>query len=73
MYHNSRSNSHGSTRGSSYNRGRCAQYVWRVSWCDPYGSFRYKAFANKQQAMIFMTKLKNGKNILIDLEKWYGN
>jgi hypothetical protein len=73
MYHNSRSNSYGSKRGSSYNRGRSAQYVWRVSWRDHYGNFRNKAFTNKQHAMIFMTKLKNGKNILIDLEKWYGN
>lgn len=75
MYYNSKNKSHNNSRGNSYNRGERStgcQYVWQVSWYPPYGNKKYKSFTNKQQAMIFMSKLKNGNNILIDLEKWYG-
>ena len=76
MYYNSRNNrSHTGSRGNSYNRGgRSAggQYVWRVSWSDYNGNLRHKAFTNKQQAMVFMSNIDNGRNFLIDLEKWYG-
>ena len=50
-----------------------AQYVWQVSWYPPYGNKKYKSFANKQQAMIFMSKLKSGNNYFVDIEKWFGN
>ena len=76
MYYNSRNNkSHAGSRNNSYNRGGRStggQYVWRVSWSDYNGNPRHKAFTNKQQAMVFMSNIDNGRNFLIDLEKWYG-
>ena len=76
MYYNSRSKSHSNSRGNSYNRGgrnSGAQYVWQVSWYPPYGNKKYKSFTSKQQAMIFMSKLKSGNNYFVDIEKWFGN
>lgn len=77
MYYNSRNNrSHTGSRNNSRNRGgrsTGAQYVWQVSWYPPYGNKKYKSFANKQQAMIFMSKLKSGNNYFVDIEKWFGN
>ena len=73
MYHNSRSNSYSNSRGNSYNRGRSSQYVWRVSWLDYHCNPKHRAFASKQQAMIFMSNIDNGRNCNIFLDKWYGN
>ena len=51
-----------------------ATYVWVVSWYDGRSNSRRKAFRNKQQAMIFMTKLKSDyKNYGIYLDKWFGD
>lgn len=51
-----------------------ATYIWRVSWYDRSPNKKYKAFTNKQQALIFMTKLKSNRdNCAISLEKWNGD
>ena len=76
MYYNARNKSRSNSRDNFHNRGgrgTGAQYVWQVSWYPPNGNKKYKSFSSKQQAMIFMSKLKNGGNYLINMEKWFGD
>ena len=50
-----------------------ASYVWRVCWLPANGgNIRYKAFANKQQALIFMSRLESQGCVVFDVEKWFG-
>ena len=60
---------------NSNNRGgrtQSAQYVWQVSWWPAYGSKKYRSFTNKQQALIFMSKIKSGNNSFVSLDKYFG-
>ena len=62
---------------TSYNRPS-ASYVWRVKWWNPNvknGNYQYKCFRNKQDALIFLSRLQNNinNNVYYDsLEKWFG-
>ena len=74
-YRNNRSNR--SNRNNNYHRSshsRGASYIWDVSWYDSWSSSHKKrrGFANKQQALIFMTKLRSQDKVMVRLEKWSG-
>ncbi|MBQ7907611.1 MAG: hypothetical protein IJ309_06530 [Clostridia bacterium] len=57
--------------GYNHHGKKGASYVWRVSWYN--NGRKYKAFTNKQQALIFMSKLEsNYNNCCVSLEKWNG-
>ena len=72
----SRDNGHHSHRPAMQQRHTSpgASYVWRVEWynCNSHRTL-YKAFRNKQEALIFMSRLKSGNNICIDIKKWDGS
>ena len=64
-------------RKNNYQRRSCgATYVWRVEWYNfnvKNGCTQYKAFRNKQDALIFMSKLRsNYNNGGIYLDKYTG-
>ena len=72
MSYNNRNNNRSNNRNSNAPRHSSASYIWRVSWSNyQYSSWNYKAFTNKQQAMIYATNLKNSYR-LVKLEKWSG-
>lgn len=78
--HHSNNHHHSNSRNAGYNYnnspkrgGHAASYVWQVSWYNYNCDKKYKAFTNKQQALIFMSKIKsNPRNDCVYVEKWSG-
>ena len=67
-------NNYRNNKNNNHNNFRAANYVWRVEWYPSSwaGPKKYKAFTNKQRALIFKTSLESQGAHCVYLQKYTG-